>query len=47
MPLFFVSGGIGPGEEEILEAAQERVAAERPGLVIPIADGHAVRAAGD
>jgi D-alanine-D-alanine ligase len=31
----------------ILEAAQERVAAQRPELVIPIADGHAVRAAGD
>jgi D-alanine-D-alanine ligase len=31
----------------ILEAAEERVAAQRPGLVIPIADGHAVRAAGD
>jgi D-alanine-D-alanine ligase len=31
----------------ILEAAEERVAAQRPGLVIPISDGHAVRAAGD
>ena len=31
----------------ILEAAEERVAAQRPGLVIPIAEGHAARAAGE
>ena len=31
----------------ILEAAEERVAAQRPGLVIPIAEGRAARAAGD
>jgi len=31
----------------ILEAAEERVATQRPGLVIPIAEGRAVRAAGD
>jgi D-alanine-D-alanine ligase len=31
----------------ILEAAQERVAAQRPGLVIPIAETRAARAAGD
>ena len=31
----------------ILEAAQERIAAQRPGLVIPITENPAVRAAGD
>ena len=31
----------------ILEAGQERVAAQRPGLVIPIAESPAARAAGD
>ena len=31
----------------ILEAAQERVAAQRPGLVVPIVDSRAARAAGD
>jgi D-alanine-D-alanine ligase len=31
----------------ILEAAQDRVAAQRPGLVIPIAETRAARAAGD
>jgi D-alanine-D-alanine ligase len=31
----------------ILEAAQDRVAAQRPGLVIPIAENRVVRAAGD
>ena len=31
----------------ILEAAQERIAAQRPGLVIPIAENRSVRAAGD
>jgi D-alanine-D-alanine ligase len=31
----------------ILEAAQERVAAQRPGLVVPIVDSRVTRAAGD
>ena len=31
----------------ILEAAQERVAAQRPGLVVPIVDNRVTRAAGD
>jgi D-alanine-D-alanine ligase len=31
----------------ILEAAQERVAAQRPGLVVPIVDSRVARAAGD